>query len=274
MKIVASVGVLVALVVVGCGGGAPPGDGRTLEERAKAAATAAQRQRVLDACKPHLTRAFCGVAIPRNGNDKTPQRWWNAAGCLADHPNKFSAQCKSLFNSTCSDSGDDCICDPGYVLNERDRCVQPGECDSDNECPAVANGKSRCTSHEESDPPTGHCVVTCKAGFVLTNGACVPPPPPNKVVFVTSQIYTAALGGLAGADAKCQSLATGAGLTGTYKAWLSSSSVDARDRLTHSAIPYVLSDRTTVVADNWSDLVDGSLKHAIDKTETGAAGPS
>jgi hypothetical protein len=83
---------------------------------------------------------------------------------------------------------------------------------------------------------------------------------------VTSSLQDANLGGLAGADATCQSLATNARLPGTFKAWLSAGATSASDRLTHSQIPYVLTDGT-VVANNWSELVSGALRHAINLTE-------
>ena len=58
-----------------------------------------------------------------------------------------------------------------------------------------------------------------------------PPQPPN-IVFVTSTTYNGNVGGLAGADQKCQARAEAAGLPkNTYKAWLSTSSVNAIDRL-------------------------------------------
>ena len=44
---------------------------------------------------------------------------------------------------------------------------------------------------------------------------------PSLTVFVSSQNYTGALGGISGADAICQNCASAAGLTGTFKAWLS-----------------------------------------------------
>jgi hypothetical protein len=37
------------------------------------------------------------------------------------------------------------------------------------------------------------------------------PPPPNKIVFVSSQLYDGVFGGLAGADSDCQQLADAAG---------------------------------------------------------------
>ena len=55
-------------------------------------------------------------------------------------------------------------------------------------------------------------------------------PAPN-VAFATSATFTGALGGLAGADAACMQAAQQAGLVGTFVAWLSTTTVNAVDRL-------------------------------------------
>jgi hypothetical protein len=89
----------------------------------------------------------------------------------------------------------------------------------------------------------------------------------SKTVFVTLESYDGNLGGLAGADAKCQALADRSGLvSGVYKAWLSDTRVDARDRLTHHLGPYRRSDGA-LVALNWNDLVDGALANPINISE-------
>jgi hypothetical protein len=55
---------------------------------------------------------------------------------------------------------------------------------------------------------------------------------PYNYVFVTSMTYQpGSFGGLKGADDECQRLADGAKLPGTFLAWLSTSTVDARTRL-------------------------------------------
>lgn len=101
-------------------------------------------------------------------------------------------------------------------------------------------------------------------------------PANGKTVFVTSTTTTGNLSGLAGADAVCQGLAAEAGIAGTFKAWISGreqSNQDAAGRLTHAAVPYTLVDGT-VVADNWADLTDGTLDHALNLTETGGTVPA
>lgn len=54
----------------------------------------------------------------------------------------------------------------------------------------------------------------------------------NGRMFVTSQTFNGNLGGLNGADSRCQLAADGAGLGGLWKAWLSTSGVTAASRLT------------------------------------------
>jgi hypothetical protein len=107
-----------------------------------------------------------------------------------------------------------------------------------------------------------------------------PPPLPQPacgaggpcLVFLSSIRYTADLGGLAGADAKCQGLAEAAGLPGTYKAWLSDRTSAPASRFVPSPGPYRLVNGTTI-AGEWGDLMDGALRAPIDVTETGG-GPS
>lgn len=74
------------------------------------------------------------------------------------------------------------------------------------------------------------------------------------------------MGGLTGADAKCQALAGAAGIIGTFKAWLSDSTQGSATRFRHSYLPYVRVDGIQV-ASNWSDLVDGNLSQSINVTE-------
>jgi hypothetical protein len=103
-------------------------------------------------------------------------------------------------------------------------------------------------------------------------------PPPVEAgaphtVFVTSTVYTAdALGGLVAADGTCASRAGAAGLKGTYKAWLSTSSVSAEARMTHGTGLYRLLNGT-IVANNWQEIISGTLKAPIDETETAGAPP-
>ena len=83
--------------------------------------------------------------------------------------------------------------------------------------------------------------------------------------------YDGALGGLGGADAKCDARASEAGLSGTFKAWLSDSGCGPADGcrdFTQSTLPYFRVDGVRV-ADDWADLTDGSLQASINVDEFG-----
>jgi hypothetical protein len=88
-----------------------------------------------------------------------------------------------------------------------------------------------------------------------------------KYVFVTGTGRTTAeMGGVAGADEICQADAIEAGLSGTYKAWISTDGSDDPDaRFTKATVPYKLVNGTTV-ANNWTDLTDGTIAAAINRT--------
>jgi len=89
-----------------------------------------------------------------------------------------------------------------------------------------------------------------------------------KTVFVTDGEYVGDLGGVAGADAICQTEADGAGLSGTYKAWLSDSINSPSQSFYRSSYPYVLMDGT-MIAENWEDLTDGEITNPIYLTASG-----
>src|SRR5205814_1475811 len=54
---------------------------------------------------------------------------------------------------------------------------------------------------------------------------------PN-IMFTTNRTFTGNLGGLAGADAKCQAAAAAGGLAGNYRAYLGATGIDAFTRFT------------------------------------------
>ena len=113
------------------------------------------------------------------------------------------------------------------------------------------------------------CTLYSKAGGIPTSEW----PSFCKFVFVTSGEYQGNLGGLAGGDMKCQDLADTAGLPGTFKAWLSDSTTDAKDRFSEPTGPWFLVGDGSLVASDLTDLLDCSnpdcLSHSIDRTETG-----
>jgi len=96
----------------------------------------------------------------------------------------------------------------------------------------------------------------------------------ERIVFVTSDSYTGgAIGGIPGAHSKCQNLANAAGLSGTFRPWLSSSTFSPAQDFDKSGGPFVMRN-DVIVADNWQDLItkDGSnryLDYAISVNENG-----
>jgi hypothetical protein len=95
----------------------------------------------------------------------------------------------------------------------------------------------------------------------------------HKNIFVTSQRHDGNFGGITGADTFCQGLATSAGLSGTYLAWLSDTTTSPSARFAQANVPYRLVDGTTI-ANDWADLVDGSIQNPINLDEYGNAAPS
>lgn len=97
--------------------------------------------------------------------------------------------------------------------------------------------------------------------------------PSARLVFITSERFTGDLGGMRGADERCQDSADAAGLSGTYKAWLSDSEGHSPStRFTRSTLPYELVDGT-LVAKSWRDLTDGFLESQISLDERGNSAP-
>ena len=93
--------------------------------------------------------------------------------------------------------------------------------------------------------------------------------PPRKV-FVTSQTYQGNLGGVSGADAKCQALADAATppVPGSFLAWLSDGVSAPVNSFVQSSVPYQLPDGT-IIANNFADLIDGAIQNPINRDESG-----
>jgi hypothetical protein len=93
----------------------------------------------------------------------------------------------------------------------------------------------------------------------------------DLVVFTTKAVFDGDLGGLAGADAKCNTYAKAAGLSGTFRAWLSDSGTDAISRVPEGG-PWRILDsdgRQSDVAFESKDAWTGYPKVSIVNTEFG-----
>lgn len=128
-----------------------------------------------------------------------------------------------------------CACDQGYL-----------DCDAASGCETVP-----------SDDPhnCGACGVVCASG-ACAHGNCA------VRVFATNALFTGALGGLSGADEKCQAAADGAKLGGTFKAWLADGAKAAGERFPHLDTLYQRVDGV-FLADSWSALQKTTLMAPI-----------
>lgn len=150
-----------------------------------------------------------------------------------------------------------CTQPAGYVANNTD-------CDDAN-----------LTAWRNRYPST---ITNCQSNLTCVgNQAGYQDTKPYFKAFVSSTTYNGNLGGVTGADSKCNTLAQNAGLSGTYTAWISqSSSTEPRDRGLSAcaadaanSVSWYLVDGTTLVAINWTDLTDGTIANALGKSQTG-----
>jgi len=94
-----------------------------------------------------------------------------------------------------------------------------------------------------------------------------------KRVFVTSQNYNGNLGGVDGADDKCQFLADAAELDGKWKAWISVSGISSPVTSFSKDSGYMLVNGL-IIATSWTDLTDGTINYRINVDETGSNSPN
>ena len=95
---------------------------------------------------------------------------------------------------------------------------------------------------------------------------------PAWIVFaLTNTVLQGNLGGLSGADNLCNNRAQTAGLNGTYIAWLSTSTINAKDRIADViyALPNNLGEPVIKVIGGKADLSTGDISHQINRTAYG-----
>lgn len=95
--------------------------------------------------------------------------------------------------------------------------------------------------------------------------------PPGRIVFVSSGRFTGALGGLDGADERCQESAERAGISGrTFKAWLSEGAASPSTRFARfgaDAGPELVLPDGTLVAEDYAELAESGPRVPILLTE-------
>ncbi len=109
---------------------------------------------------------------------------------------------------------------------------------------------------------TGSEARTCNPGITSCGGKAN-----ERLVFITHDAWQGqGVGGVTGADAKCNQEALTYNLHGNYMAWIADSTTASAPttRFEQSYSPYVLVNGTKI-ADNWADLTDNSLDAAISR---------
>lgn len=143
------------------------------------------------------------------------------------------------------------LCDDGNMVGG-DKC--PGNC------------KGPCTNGMIDGDEA------CDDGNTVFGDGCSPTcTRDGSYVFVTSETYSGLLGGLGGADDKCNKLAATAQLPGKYKAWLSDETTSAKDRIMSTGMHYVRTDGTQVAQSLEAMVMPGpgkKLMAPINRTES------
>ncbi len=92
-------------------------------------------------------------------------------------------------------------------------------------------------------------------------------------VFTTSTFYDGNLGGVAGADAKCQAIATNKGFGGTWRAWISDSTSSPNTRFENKNTTSAFARFGAIIATNWSALTSTTSSPPINIDENGVLVP-
>lgn len=124
-----------------------------------------------------------------------------------------------------------------------------------------------CIDPEFDEDFCGSCDGSCASDQSCVFGECVDVV--DRLVFVTSSKHDGAwLGGIFGIDDVCQAHAEQAGYGGVFLAW-NSVALNTPNSDFDQGGRYVRADGV-IVADSYVELVDGTLDHPINVTETGA----
>jgi len=208
-------------------------------------------------CAPFVCNGAGTACLTTCGSD---------ADCLGTHYCDGQGVCqqKKVLGVTCGGLNE---CDSGICPVEDGVCCDAACGGSCMACTAVATAgvDGTCAAVTTGLDPDGECAM----GLGCTSAGC----DDHTVAFVSSIAYTGGdFGGLAGADAECQTLADAAGLPGTYLAWLSDTTAAVTDRFSHSVMPYQRVDGMQIAAD-WTDLTNSSIGVTMGIDENGAVAP-
>lgn len=202
-----------------------------------------------DMCKNDCTAAFCGDGYLQE----------EIGEACDDANNDVSDGCIDCVPAKC---GDGVL----WTMDMKEAC-DDGNLSNTDACLAT------CVEATCGDSYVHLGTEACDDGndvdYDLCSSTCKPTP---MYVFVTSTMYTGDLGGLQGADLKCNFAAFDAGLPGNYRAWLSDNMQSAGMRITPGLGTYIRPDGL-VVADDWAGFKSGIHKLPIKLDELGMPAP-
>lgn len=196
------------------------------------------------------------------GGDPVCNRWGSAStGFFAGQPS-----CVGTSNTITADPDAQITCLAGISqCSSPDRATLASYLNCLEQAP-------RCTVGNENTAVNGfmNCVSTAFSTLSAScRSALVRLRPAGKRVFITRQAFTGDLGGLAGGDLKCSDAASAAGLNGTWQAWLSTTTVNAIDRLADVG-PWVDLQGATMFPSKTALINDGPSGAGIWIDERGA----
>ena len=242
----------------------------------------------------HAGAELCDDGEQNSGEWSSEQRCNTDCQSYAPFCGDGTCQARHEDANSCPEDGCVAVCGNG-VQEGSEACDDGNQDDTDaclGTCEAASCGDGLVRADVEdcddaNSENTDACLNTCKAascgdGFVqaeveacddknaVNDDACSDDCQAPRRIFVTSTSSKGNLGGLAGADLKCQTLAESAQLGGTFVAWLSDDTGSPTTRLdTGFTGAYKLVDATVIASAGWADLTDGTLAHAIDRDEKG-----
>ena len=240
------------------------------------------------ACPADLKRTAADVCRPAAGACDAPETCTQGNNsCPPDLKLTTTTICRPATDGGCDVQevcpGNADFCPPDFFAAANAVCrASTGTCDpqevcsgNSSLCPAnVGQPPSNCEPYACVNATT--CRTTCTTDAdcgaasrsMCRAGACIT----ARLAFLSSVTFSQAtqLGGVAGGDTTCGNLAADAGLGGTWRAWLGGSpDAGVTVRFTRSTVPWVLPASKAVVANDWNDLVDGTIVNAISRNERG-----
>jgi cysteine-rich repeat protein len=151
-------------------------------------------------------------------------------------------------------------CGDGFVRAGVEQC-DDGDLDPGDDC------TDTCAWGTCGDGRLRRGVEQCDDGNSSDGDQCKPNCTLSQLfVFVSSVRYNGALGGLVGADARCQELAAKAGVQGIYRAWLSDGDAAPPTRFKHG-LPYIRLDKMPVASSLDAMIEAGVIQNPIALTE-------